>query len=118
MVYDRLAADKPLMVTRPVDPEALIDTHGYLSEAEWLTADQAPRIVDEAARLQGDPAAVAALEGWVRRYFGDTTPGAATTRFEAAIRLLMERWEHWHGERVDVDDETADAADAAELDDE
>ena len=118
MVYDRLAADKPLMVTRPVDPEALIDTHGYLSEAEWLTADQAPRIVDEAARLQGDPAAVAALEGWVRRYFGDTTPGAATTRFEAAIRLLMERWEHWHGETIDVDDETADAADAAELDDE
>ena len=117
MVYDRLAADKPLMVTRPVDPEALIDTHGYLSEAEWLTADQAPRIVDEAARLQGDPAAVAALEGWVRRYFGDTTPGAATTRFEAAIRLLMERWEHWHGETIDVDDETADAADAAELDD-
>ncbi|WP_454131921.1 CDP-glycerol glycerophosphotransferase family protein [Microbacterium lacticum] len=117
MVYDRLAADKPLMVTRPVDPEALIDTHGYLSEAEWLTADQAPRIVDEAARLQGEPAAVAALEGWVRRYFGDTTPGAATTRFEAAIRLLMERWEHWHGETIDVDDETADAADAAELDD-
>lgn len=118
MVYDRLAADKPLMVTRPVDPEALIDTHGYLSQAEWLTADRAPRIVDEAARLLSDPESVSALDGWVRRYFGDTSPGAATARFEGAIRVLMERWEHWHLASTGVDDESADAAEAAELDDE
>lgn len=72
------------------DPEALIDTHGYLSHAEWLTADAAPRIVEEVAQLLfSDPAAVSALEGWVRHYFGDTSPGAATARFEAAIGLLM-----------------------------
>ena len=30
MVYDRLAAGKPLLITRPANPEAQIDTGGYL----------------------------------------------------------------------------------------
>jgi hypothetical protein len=95
MVYDRLAADKPLLVTRPADPEALVDTHGYLSDAEWLTAADAPRVLQVTERVLSDPESVARLEGWVRHYFGDTTPGAATARFEAAVESLMEQWETW-----------------------
>ena len=96
MVYDRLAADRPLLVTRPVDPEALVDTHGYLSDAEWLSAAASERFLDEATRVLSDPDASRALETWVRHYFGDTAPGAATARFEAAIGTLMDRWDEWH----------------------
>ena len=42
-----------------------------------------------------------ALESWVRHYFGDTAPGAATARFEAAIATLMERWDEWHSTASD-----------------
>ncbi|MFT3799493.1 CDP-glycerol glycerophosphotransferase family protein [Microbacterium sp.] len=114
MVYDRLAADKPLMVTRPVDEAAVVDTHGYLSDAEWLDAASAGRIVDEVARVLADPDAVTRLEGWVRHYFGDTAPGAASARFEAAIGELMNRWQQWHTRSL-ADEE---GEDEAELDDE
>ena len=95
MVYDRLAADKPLLLTRPADPEALVDTHGYLSDCEWLDAAAAADIVTEADRLVSDPAAVSRLEHWVRHYFGDTSPGVATARFHDAVQRLMTEWETW-----------------------
>lgn len=113
MVYDRLAADKPLMITRPVDPAAAIDTHGYLAACEWLDAAAAPSIVAESDRVLGDPDAVARLEKWVRHYFGDTTPGAATARFHGAVRHLMEEWDSWYGRSAEDDDE----AEEADLDD-
>jgi hypothetical protein len=115
MVYDRLAADKPLMITRPADPDAVVDTHGYLSACEWLDASDAGAVVAESERVLGDPESVARLQHWVRYYFGDTTPGAATARFSAAIETLMDRWEEWHsrpGAEHDVDD-----SDEADVDD-
>lgn len=116
MVYDRLAADKPLLVTRPVDPEAAVDTHGYLADAEWLDASSSGEVISEVGRLQNDPLAVERLDGWVRHYFGDTTPGAATARFHGAIAELMDRWRTWHLRTLDGADD-ADQ-DEAELDDE
>lgn len=107
MVYDRLAADRPLLVTRPVDPAAVVDDSGYLSACEWLDAGAAAEIVGIAERVVGDPESVARLEHWVRHYFGDTAPGAATARFESAVETLMQRWEQWHsrpGAQDDVDD--------------
>mgnify|MGYP001114421143 FL=1 len=95
MVYDRLAAGKPLLISRPVDPEALVDDTGYLADAEWLDADSADDIVARTDRVLGDPDAVARLDHWVRYYFGDTAPGASTERFHAAVRTLMDRWESW-----------------------
>lgn len=115
MVYDRLAADRPLMVTRPVDPAAAIDTHGYLSACEWLDASAAASVIAETDRVLGDPEAVARLEHWVRHYFGDASPGAATERFHAAIRHLMEEWERWYARSADEDGGEED--DEAELDD-
>ena len=93
MVYDRLATGKPLLVTRPTAEEAQVDTGGYLSDCEWLTADEAPGIVERLDALADDVAAGGRLAAWVQHYFGDTTPGAATARFHAAVQLLMDRWE-------------------------
>ncbi len=117
MVYDRLAADRPLMVTRPADPAALIDTHGYLAACEWLDAARASAIVEETDRVLGDANAVERLEQWVQHYFGDATPGAATARFQGAVRTLMERWDEWHNRSDDEDDDELEPEEA-ELDDE
>ena len=118
MVYDRLAADKPLLITRPVDPEAAIDTHGYLSACEWLDAAAAPAIVAETDRVLDDAQASARLEEWVQHYFGDTAPGAATARFHDAVGTLMQKWDDWHVRSLDEDDLDAVDPDEAELDDE
>lgn len=95
MVYDRLAADRPLIVTRPLDDRAIVDTHGYLSACEWLDAANAPDIIAETDRLLADPDVVARLAFWVRHYFGDTSPGAPTARFHAAVQHLMDEWDRW-----------------------
>lgn len=115
MVYDRLAAGKPLMITRPADDRASIDMSGYLADCEWLTVDAASDIVAEVERVRADDAAVARLRMWVQHYFGDTTPGAATAKFHAAIEQLMQEWEHWQAHEMgslrpdeDDDDEEGD----------
>ncbi|MGR6741753.1 CDP-glycerol glycerophosphotransferase family protein [Microbacterium arborescens] len=113
MIYDRLAVAKPLLVTRPADPAALVDTGGYLADAAWLEATSASSIVEIADRVADDPEASERLRGWSRHYFGDTTPGAATARFHAAIELLMDRWAEWDARTVTV----ADERDEAEFDD-
>ncbi|WP_033104772.1 CDP-glycerol glycerophosphotransferase family protein [Microbacterium profundi] len=95
MVYDRLAAGKPLMITRPVDERASVDTGGYLSDCEWLSADAAADVVREVERVRGDEDAIMRLRMWVQRYFGDTTPGVATAKFHAAIAQLMGEWGEW-----------------------
>ena len=116
MVYDRLAADKPLMITRPADPEATIDLHGYLSACEWLDATSAADIVAQTERVLGDSEAILRLQSWVRHYFGDTSPGAATARFHAAVARLMDEWEHWHLLSTDDEDDDEPDPDEAELD--
>jgi hypothetical protein len=116
MVYDRLAADKPLMITRPTDPEATIDLHGYLSACEWLDAAAAGDIVAETERVLSDSEASVRLQSWVRHYFGDTSPGAATERFHAAIARLMDEWERWHLLATEEDEDDEPDPDEAELD--
>ncbi|GAA3650627.1 CDP-glycerol glycerophosphotransferase family protein [Microbacterium marinilacus] len=96
MVYDRLAADRPLLITRPVAAEAEIDEGGYLSACEWLRAEDAPRVEDAIDRVLSDPGATERLHHWVGHYFGDTSPGAATARFHAAIEQLMSKWDEWN----------------------
>ncbi|MEU1970198.1 CDP-glycerol glycerophosphotransferase family protein [Microbacterium sp. NPDC019599] len=116
MVYDRLAAGRPLLITRPADPAAIIDTHGYLSDCEWLEADAAPDVVEETERVLRDPGAVDRLAVWVQKYFGDPTPGAATRRFHGAIARLMAEWETWHA-GASEDELEDEVEDEAELDD-
>ncbi|MBK4347382.1 CDP-glycerol glycerophosphotransferase family protein [Lacisediminihabitans changchengi] len=93
MVYDRLATGKPLIVTRPVSPDADIDEDGYLGQADWLYADTAGDIVTLADRVLVDEEAQSRLRYWVERHFGDTTPGASTRRFHAAVDQLLAEWD-------------------------
>jgi len=116
MVYDRLAAGRPLLITRPADDAAVVDTHGYLSDCEWLDAGAAPAVVDEIERVLRDPGAVERLTRWVTRYFGDTTHGTSTRRFNEAIAQLMASWDTWHSSAIEGEPED-DVEDEADFDD-
>jgi hypothetical protein len=104
MVYDRLAAGKPLLITRPVSLSAEIDEGGYLSACEWLEAPEAGNIVSRIDVVEHDPQAQERLAHWCRRYFGDTSPGAATALFHGAISQLMGHWET-HARLHEADDQ-------------
>ncbi|WP_144710784.1 CDP-glycerol glycerophosphotransferase family protein [Curtobacterium pusillum] len=92
MIYDRLAVGKPLIVTRPVAPEADVDERGYLGDANWLTAADAHDVVARVDAAAHDAAELEKLQHWVTRYFGDTTPGVATARLHDAVERLLARW--------------------------
>lgn len=93
MVYDRLATGRPVMVTRPVDRRAELDSGGYLSFCEWLDAGDVADIESVLDRVIADEGARERLEEWSVRYFGDTSPGAPTRRFHEAIDTLLVRAE-------------------------
>ncbi|MGW4931113.1 hypothetical protein ACWEOH_18410 [Agromyces sp. NPDC004153] len=117
MVYDRLAAGKPLLITRPVNPEAQIDTGGYLQACEWLDARDGAAMLARVDEVAHDADALARLEAWVERYFGDTTPGVTTARFHEAVDHLMAEWERFaalHAGDEEVDEFEADDEDEAE----
>jgi hypothetical protein len=87
VAVDWLATGKPLLVTIPAAPGVTLPASRLL--------DLAPRVT--AAHAGGAPALVRAAltampEGWgalVEYYVGDTTPGAATTRFQDAVRSVL-----------------------------
>jgi hypothetical protein len=101
MVYDRLAVGKPILVTRPASPDAEVDEQGYLGSAEWLRADEAPRVLAEVDRVLNDESARSTLAFWSAHHFGDTTPGAATARFHAAVEQLIAEWERCAAQHAD-----------------
>jgi hypothetical protein len=125
MVYDRLATGKPLIVTRPASESAQVETEGYLGSAEWLDAAEVDDVAAVIERVRGDRGALERLRHWVTYHFGDTSPGAATERFHAAVRHLMAEWDR-HAEvhvgdrsvgQFDVlDGDADDEDDAPELD--
>jgi CDP-glycerol glycerophosphotransferase (TagB/SpsB family) len=92
MIYDRLATGKPLLVARPVSPDAEIDAGGFLGVADWIDAEEAGDVLSIVERALDDPAARERLAHWSTHYFGDTTPGAATRRFHEAIDQLIAVW--------------------------
>ena len=118
MVYDRLATGKPIVITRPVAPEADVDERGYLGAAEWMTADDSRDVVAILDRVLTDEDARLRLQHWSAHHFGDTSPGAATERFHTAIEHLIAQW-HVHAaiHVGDVNDLEADPDDI-ELDEE
>ena len=86
------ATGKPIVVTRPLSPEADVDEDGFLGSADWLTVDDAPNVLAILDRVQHDTSARENLRFWANHHFGDTTPGASTRRFHEAVELLLAEW--------------------------
>lgn len=93
MIYDRLATGRPVLVTKPVAPEARIDEGGYLSVCEWFTADDAPHALERISSILSDTASRKEQERWSKHYFGDTSQGKPTARFHGAVERLLAEWE-------------------------
>jgi CDP-glycerol glycerophosphotransferase (TagB/SpsB family) len=93
MVYDRLATGKPIIVARPLSPDAEVDEDGFLGSAAWLVSDRAGDVLTLVDEVLLDDSARATLDFWAERHFGDTTPGAATARFHAAVEGLLAEWD-------------------------
>jgi hypothetical protein len=93
MIYDRLATGKPIIVARPASPDAEVDEEGYLGSAAWLYPDRAGDVLTLIDQVLNDTEARAVLDHWAERHFGDTSPGAATKRFHAAVDRLIAEWD-------------------------
>jgi len=93
MIYDRLATGKPLIVTRPSSPAAVIETRGYLAACEWLDSAASADVLTILDNVQHDTQSLTRLKFWAEHHFGDTSPGAATARFHTAVETLMAQWE-------------------------
>ncbi|MGO3146993.1 MAG: CDP-glycerol glycerophosphotransferase family protein [Leucobacter sp.] len=104
MLYDRLAAARPLMVTRPVNPEAEIETAGYLSDCEWLRADGLVDVAHTLDTVIHDRTAQDRLAHWSEYYFGDTTHGEPTKRFIAAAQTLLDTASAQHEQHPEAGD--------------
>jgi CDP-glycerol glycerophosphotransferase (TagB/SpsB family) len=111
MVYDRLATGRPLLVTLPASPQAELDEGGYLASAAWLTAADAPKVLDLVEEVQHDAPALETLNFWAHHHFGDTTPGAATARFHSAIEQLLADWDRNAALHADDDELVHDSGD-------
>lgn len=87
VAYDWLATAKPLLLTRPAEPRAVVPDVGLTTELALFPAADADRgaeVVDAAvAHPSGAHAAL------VEHYFGDTTPGASMDRFLAGCDAVI-----------------------------
>lgn len=88
VAYDWLATGKPLMITRPASPEAVIPETGLTTALDLLPATAAGEAGTIVRRLveEGRDEARAAL---VEHYFGDTSPGASMRRFLTAVDKVV-----------------------------
>jgi hypothetical protein len=88
VAYDWLATNKPLVLTRPISPDAIVETAGLGGRLPLLDAAEAGRVRDRLAEA-AEPGAAAVRAALVERYYGDMTPGASLRRFLDAVRTLV-----------------------------
>lgn len=87
--YDWLATAKPMLVTVPSDTRAPEPPSRFLDRVPRLRADEAASVVRHLDAVLGDAAPEQAIAELSEYYFGDTSPGASSRRFRAAIDEAM-----------------------------
>ncbi|WP_188893749.1 CDP-glycerol glycerophosphotransferase family protein [Microlunatus endophyticus] len=107
VAYDWLTTAKPLIVTQPIEPSAVVDQGSFIGDLRLVTADEAHRIPEMADRALSDPEQIGRMRRWCAYYYGDTTPGASMTRFINAIERMIEERDGWVFQDHDVADELA-----------
>lgn len=92
VAYDWLATRKPLLVTEPVSPDAVVDRTGLVGALRLVRAEDAGHVT---ARLTGDALTAdrGVLEGQAAYYYGDLGPGASMQRFLDAVQEVVDRRE-------------------------
>lgn len=87
VAYDWLATGKPMLVTRPTNPEASVEDSPALQRIPALESDQSSHAPALIKNLLGVPNQE--LAELVEYYFGDTSPGASMGRFvQASLEVI------------------------------
>nr|WP_240974702.1 CDP-glycerol glycerophosphotransferase family protein [Arthrobacter sp. SF27] len=89
MAMDWLPRGKPLLITKPIEPAAVVDPRGITSVVpvlEAADADRTPSVLDD---LRSRPISVEQLD-LIRHHFGETDAGASTQRFLLAVDRAMQ----------------------------
>lgn len=89
VAFDWLASGKPIVLTKPVAPTAVLGSEGLAARAPLLTAAEAPQAAELVDRVRSTPDA--GMAELTRDHFGDTTPGASMGRFLRAASQVIER---------------------------
>lgn len=100
---DWLATGKPVVVTKPAEPGAILPDEGYLATLDLLPADRAADIAAVLDQVAADEQATAERMRWTKFYFGDITAGVATGLWLQACREVIDtcqsgRLAHTHAE--------------------
>ena len=90
LAMEWLPSLKPLVVTTPAAPGLEVPTSPLLTTVPRLSADDAPAAAALVRGLLAQDLGVATRRALVQHYLGDTAPGAATLRFVAACRTVLE----------------------------
>ena len=105
VAYDWLTTAKPLIVTEPAEPSAVVDPTTFIADLDLVPSSAAGQIVPIVQRALTDPSRLEQLQRWSSYYYGDTSPGASMARFNDAIERMIAERDAW------VDDEHPVAGD-------
>jgi hypothetical protein len=89
MAFDWLVTGKPLIVTIPARATGGVQNN-FLSACYRLAAPEAGRAADLVAQALRYDSLAAQRGFWIRRHFGDTSPGASTRRFIEATAEIVQ----------------------------
>ncbi|WP_264668417.1 CDP-glycerol glycerophosphotransferase family protein [Arthrobacter sp. VKM Ac-2550] len=89
MAMDWLPRGKPLLITKPIEPAAVVDPRGITSVVPVLEAADADRTPSVLDALRSRPISVEQLD-LIRHHFGETEAGASTRRFLLAVDRAMQ----------------------------
>lgn len=90
VAYDWLTTAKPLLVTRPVEPEAVMPQEGFMSELPLLESHDADNTAQILCGLLSDESAKTRMASWADYYYGDRTPGRSLDRFLNAVQSVLD----------------------------
>lgn len=90
VAYDWLMTAKPLVITRPSEPDAVMPDEGFIPEMPLLASHDAANTPDILSDLLSDEYQKKRLSSWADYYYGDRTPGSSLTRFVNAVESVIE----------------------------
>lgn len=101
VAFDWLPTGKPLIMTKPVSEEAVVDPNGISRAIPLIDQQQAAQVNELVAQMLsgevGDD-----YHRLAHYYFGDTTPGVAMKRFLDASRQVIEQRKQEQAKRLDA----------------
>jgi hypothetical protein len=90
VAIDYLPLGRPLIVTRPTSPTAIVPDDGVMTATYPLTVHERD-VAGLVRRVVADDVKKAERQPFVAHFFGDVSPGAATARFLRACDELIAR---------------------------